>query len=130
MPLGFESTSHGSIAFGFFNIESDMLLLDSLFFFADAFCSAVEQAGEHGRAEIDGYRIDEREKIGDLHGAIAGRVFSGFIGSTYRVWPFQPYVLGTITGPLVSVAVVPFLLCHLVGLFPRKHSLFTHKKKR
>lgn len=88
MPLGFESTSHGSIAFGFFNIESDMLLLDPLFFFADDFCTAVEQAGEHGRAEIDGYRIDARDKIGDLHGAIAGRVFTGFIGSTYRVWPF------------------------------------------
>ena len=28
MPLAFDSISHGSIAFGFFNIESDMLLLD------------------------------------------------------------------------------------------------------
>jgi hypothetical protein len=26
MPLAFESLSHGTIAFGFFNIESDMLL--------------------------------------------------------------------------------------------------------
>ena len=90
MPLAFDSTSHGSIAFGLFNIESDMLLLDPLFFFADAFCAAVEQSAKHGRAEIDSYRIDEREKIGDLHGAIAGRVFTGFIGSTYRVWPWGP----------------------------------------
>jgi len=28
MPLAFESLSHGTIAFGFFNIESDMLLLE------------------------------------------------------------------------------------------------------
>ena len=28
MPLAFESLSHGTIAFGFFNIESDLLLLD------------------------------------------------------------------------------------------------------
>jgi hypothetical protein len=27
MPLAFQSTNHGSIAFGFFNIESDMLPL-------------------------------------------------------------------------------------------------------
>jgi len=27
MPLAFPSTSHGVIAFGFFNIETDMLLL-------------------------------------------------------------------------------------------------------
>ena len=30
MPLAFESLSHGTIAFGFFNIESDLLLLDRL----------------------------------------------------------------------------------------------------
>jgi hypothetical protein len=33
MPLAFESESHGTIAFGFFNIESDVLLLDRYFFF-------------------------------------------------------------------------------------------------
>jgi hypothetical protein len=30
MPLAFESINHGTIAFGFFNIESDMLLLDKI----------------------------------------------------------------------------------------------------
>ena len=35
MPLAFESLSHGTIAFGFFNIESDMLILDRYFLFAD-----------------------------------------------------------------------------------------------
>ncbi len=32
MPLSFESRSHGPVAFGFFNIESDMLLLERTFF--------------------------------------------------------------------------------------------------
>ena len=32
MPLSFSSTTHGNIAFGFFNIESDMLLLENYFF--------------------------------------------------------------------------------------------------
>ncbi len=41
MPLAFASRSHGSVAFGFFNIEIDMLLLEDLFFFADRFCRAV-----------------------------------------------------------------------------------------
>jgi hypothetical protein len=31
MPLAFQSLSHGTITFGFFNIESDMLLLDRYF---------------------------------------------------------------------------------------------------
>jgi len=48
MPLTFESLSHGTIAFGFFNIESDMLLCDRYFLFADDLClagrlSAVEK---------------------------------------------------------------------------------------
>ena len=29
MPLAFESQSHGKVAFGFFNIEIDLLLLDA-----------------------------------------------------------------------------------------------------
>ena len=29
MPLTFDTISHGAIAFGFFNIESDMLLLEA-----------------------------------------------------------------------------------------------------
>ncbi len=32
MPLSFRSENHGNIAFGFFNIESDMLLLENYFF--------------------------------------------------------------------------------------------------
>ena len=43
MPLSFKSESHGDIAFGFFNIESDMLLLENYFFFADKFCEWMTQ---------------------------------------------------------------------------------------
>jgi len=88
MPLAFPSRSHGTIAFGFFNIGIDMLLLDRLFFFADAFCRAVVDLAEAGHAAMDGWRIDRPERIGDLHGAIAGVDLTGFIGATYRRHPF------------------------------------------
>ena len=37
MPLEFQSISHGKIAFGFFNIETDMILLGHYFLFARDF---------------------------------------------------------------------------------------------
>ena len=43
MPLAFDSISHGTIAFGFFNIDSDMLLLDHYFFFATEFCDNISR---------------------------------------------------------------------------------------
>jgi hypothetical protein len=95
MPLAFRSRSHGVIAFGFFNIRTDLLLLDHLFFFADRFCRAAvavlaPEPGAPPRTSIDGWRIDDPRRIGDLHGAIAGRALHGFIGDTYRRWPFPP----------------------------------------
>jgi hypothetical protein len=94
MPLAFPSLSHGTLAFGFFNIETDMLLLDQLFFFAHRFCAAVEELGDARGGDstegvqLEGWRISERQEIGDLQGAIAGVDHSGFIGATYRVYPF------------------------------------------
>jgi len=93
MPLAFPSTSHGQIAFGFFNIETDMLLLENLFFFADRFCNAVVALAEQSEeAEagvwMDGYRITNPAMMGNLHGAIRGIVLRGFIGETYRQFPF------------------------------------------
>ena len=88
MPLPFPSRSHGPIAFGFFNIASDMLLLQELFFFADRFCAAVaELALERHSAPLPCWRL-ARSAVGDLHGAIAGVDLSGFIGATYRLFPF------------------------------------------
>ncbi|MCU0723638.1 MAG: hypothetical protein MUC63_08490, partial [Planctomycetes bacterium] len=68
MPLAFESLSHGEIAFGFFQIESDMLLLEELFFFADRFCAAVVEltrapAKATAEARIEGWRISDPASI-------------------------------------------------------------------
>lgn len=92
MPLAFPSVSHGEIAFGFFNIETDMLLLEHLFFFADRFCNAVVALAEQSEATegvwMDGYRIDDPAMTGNLHGAIQEIDLSGFLGETYRQFPF------------------------------------------
>jgi len=95
MPLAFPSLSHGTVAFGFFNIETDCLLLDRLFFFCADFCRAVgEVAGgaavDTGRGEssLPGYAFARPEDIGDLMGAIHGTRHVGFLGEVYRLWPF------------------------------------------
>jgi hypothetical protein len=93
MPLAFESLSHGTVAFGFFNIESDMLLLENLFFFAPDFCGLVSKAAQTapGRVfekNLAAIEIRDRGKIGDLHGAIQGVVHEGFIGAMYLRHPF------------------------------------------
>jgi hypothetical protein len=92
MPLAFESTTHGTFAFGFFNVRSDMLLLDNRFFFATDFCAWMNRlAGMDRSAEapaMPGWIIDRPEDVGDLMGAIRGRRHTGFIGDTYRRHPF------------------------------------------
>jgi len=94
MPLSFSSTTHGNIAFGFFNIESDMLLLDRYFFFADQFCSWMceladpETPARPARVEGSVFYIPDSHDIGDLMGAIHGVRFTGFIGEIYRRFPF------------------------------------------
>ncbi len=93
MPLAFDSLSHGPIAFGFFNIETDLLLLENLFFWAEDFCRAVtaEQAVPPGRdlaLEMPGWIIDDPAQVGDLQGALSGSRLTGFIGDVYRKWPF------------------------------------------
>ena len=93
MPLRFDSLSHGTIAFGFFNIESDMLLCDRYFLFADDFCRYVgDMAGSAAepiyRASWTVQLIEAAEEIGDLMGAIHGVRFTGFLGELYRRFPF------------------------------------------
>jgi hypothetical protein len=93
MPLSFESISHGTIAFGFFNIESDMLLLEHYFVFATDFCLFIEDMAVKSNEEAyknkwPVYVIEERENIGDLMGAIHGTRHTGFIGDVYRRFPF------------------------------------------
>ena len=93
MPLAFSSLSHGEIAFGFFNIDTDLLLLEHTFFFADQFCETVSKmAGARALAACqdswDIYAIQSPEKIGDLMGAIHGIRYTGFIGAVYQKFPF------------------------------------------
>ena len=93
MPLAFPSLSHGPSAFGFFNIDTDLLLLEHYFLFAGHFCASaalLDRESEKGSFETswDVYTIDRREDIGDLMAAIHGVRFSGFIGEVYRLFPF------------------------------------------
>ena len=95
MPLAFESISHGTIAFGFFNIKTDMLLLENCFFFASDFCWEITRLarlpmGSPLMASWEGYTIPSPE-IGDLHGAISGTRLTGFIGEVYRLFPFPAF---------------------------------------
>lgn len=93
MPLAFSSLNRGTVAFGFFNIDTDLLLLDHYFLFADDFCSYVTLlAGQSEKgsfeASWDVYSIDNRLEIGDLMAAIHGIRFTGFIGEVYTRFPF------------------------------------------
>jgi hypothetical protein len=93
MPLSFESISHRTIAFGFFNIDSDMLLLDQHFLFGSEFCLHIGEIAENVDKEQFKsnwlvYTIEDRGQIGDLMGAIHGIRFTGFIGELYRRYPF------------------------------------------
>jgi hypothetical protein len=93
MPLAFSSLSHGTIAFGFYNIETDALLLDRLFFYCTDFCRAVcelerSPRSPEPRVEMPGYVFDEPSRIGDLMGAIRGTRHVGYLGEVYRLWPF------------------------------------------
>jgi hypothetical protein len=92
MPLAFNTLSHGKIAFGFFNIETDLLLLNRYFFFASDFCRLLVEAIAHVRAgdwETAWVivQIDD-DRVGDLMGAIHGADLRGFIGEVYRRFPF------------------------------------------
>ena len=97
MPLAFESLSHGTIAFGFFNIDSDMLLLEKYFLFATDFCRYIADLAENLNkrrlvSKWQVYIIAERAHIGDLMGAMHGIRYTGFIGEVYRKFPFPQNV--------------------------------------
>jgi hypothetical protein len=92
MPLSFSSLSHGEVAFGFFNIESDLLLLDNTFMFAEDFCGSIGLLADKRVDDFSGIdwkvTILAPEDIGDLHGAISGTRLRGFIGEVYGLFPF------------------------------------------
>ena len=93
MPLAFDSLSHGRIAFGFFNIETDMILLEHYFLFAGDFCGHISKSAQTPSNEIyqsgwDIYLIEKNADVGNLMGAIHGIDLSGFIGEVYKLFPF------------------------------------------
>ncbi len=93
MPLAFESLNRGTVAFGFFNIDTDLLLLQQYFLFADDFCGHLVRMAEDITQEPyetvwEVYSIDDPRKIGDLMAAIHGIRYTGFIGEVYKHFPF------------------------------------------
>lgn len=118
MPLAFESISHGTIAFGFFNIDSDMLLLEQYFLFGSEFCEHIGQMlkkfnENEFKTRWPVYAIEDRAKIGDLMGAIHGTRYTGFIGELYRSYPFpqNPEAFKQKTKGYMNQAVVRDMIC-------------------
>jgi hypothetical protein len=91
MPLSFQSLSHGEVAFGFFNIETDMMLLNQYFFFARDFSDLVGSLAGKPSGPLTGElqtHVLKAEDRGSLMWAIEGIDYRGFIGETYRLYPF------------------------------------------
>ncbi|GAB4275276.1 MAG: hypothetical protein Kow0092_30850 [Deferrisomatales bacterium] len=89
MPLAFSSLTHGTVAFGFYNVETDGLLLEDHFFFCTELCrAALALANGAARAFVPGHVFDRPEAVGDLMGAIHGVRWTGYLGEVYRLWPF------------------------------------------
>jgi len=93
MPLEFQSISDGKIAFGFFNIETDMILLEHYFLFAQDFCDHISKISEIPLQGIyesswDIYLIENNFDMGNLMGAIHGIDLRGFLGEVYKLFPF------------------------------------------
>jgi hypothetical protein len=91
MPLTFKSLSHGTVPFGFFNIESDLLLIERSFFFAADFCSLIAAMADGDPEPCilrPAWLIEHPGAIGDLMAAIEGTRYTGFIGEVYQRFPF------------------------------------------
>jgi hypothetical protein len=93
MPLAFDTLEGDRVAFGFFHIETDLLLLERRFFWCRGFCAALDAllevpVGLTGISHLPGWRIDSAAALGDLHGALAGDALHGLIGALYARWPF------------------------------------------
>jgi hypothetical protein len=95
MPLEFDSLNHGRVAFGFFNIETDMILLKQYFLFAEDFCQYIAEASQKNepilKTSWEAYSFQNRGDIGNLMGAIQGIDHRGFIGEVYKLFPFPKH---------------------------------------
>lgn len=93
MPLGFDTINRGVIAFGFFNIESDLLLMHQHVLWCRDFCELIidlSKTEPHKlfQSWLKTWFVPTFQDLGDLHGSIAGSSHYGLIGETYRRWPF------------------------------------------
>jgi len=93
MPLAFQSLDRGTVPFGYFNIDTDLLLLRHHLFFTDVFTSAVVDVAAAPAAQrlemtVGGWVVTPSQRLGNVMGAIHGVDYSGFIGAVYRRFPF------------------------------------------
>jgi hypothetical protein len=91
MPLTFNTVNKGEIPIGFFNIDSDMILIKNYFIFASDFCEWIGKlvsAKDDFDSDLEIYIIENLDDIGHLMGAISGVIFTGFIGEVYKKYPF------------------------------------------
>lgn len=91
MPISFKTESHGDIPIGFFNIDTDMILIKNYFVFASDLCDWISEwtSGEEEIiTSVKMYVIKNLDDIGHLMGAISGIIFTGFIGEVYKIFPF------------------------------------------
>ncbi len=91
MPLSFDTKNHGEIAIGFFNIDTDMILIKNYFCFASDLCGWISgwaAVDDDLETTVEIYVIKKPENIGNLMGAISGTIFTGFIGEVYKIYPF------------------------------------------
>jgi hypothetical protein len=90
MPLGFNTLNRGVIAFGFFNVQIDMLLCDRYFTFASDWCEwVIDWATTEPEPLVNKKMyVAEYRDMGNLGLAIQGVDTSGLIGKTHIPWPF------------------------------------------
>ncbi len=93
MPLAFHSVDHGVVAFGFFNIDTDLLLLERTLLWADDFTAAVGalaagDGGSAGSVALPAHVVPPGRALGHVMGAIHGLDRSGLIGAVYDRFPF------------------------------------------
>ncbi len=90
-----------------------MLLLEQYFLFGSEWCTHVAALSENAaenefKSNWPVYAIEDRDKIGDLMGAIYGIRHIGFIGELYRRYPFpqQPEAFKQKTKGYLNQAIV------------------------
>jgi hypothetical protein len=91
MPIGFETTNAGQIAVGFFNIETDCLLMGRYFFFASDFCGWVKSWAEQDPPESlvkEFYVADRFQDIGNIHAAMAHFYQQDLLSDVFQRFPF------------------------------------------